>query len=59
MCLSQHLYFSQKTINRIKSIIKNKYAYVVPSTLSTNYINICAQLEVGLWGGQPQKLRYF
>ena len=30
MSLSRMLYYSQKTINKIKSIIGNKYAYIIP-----------------------------
>ena len=58
LSLAQVLYYSNKTLNKIKKIIKNNYAYIVPSTPSNEYIHLCNYLMVPLYGSNPQKLTY-
>jgi IQ domain-containing protein H len=52
------LYYSSKTLRKIKSIVKDHYAYIVPSTPSNDYIHLCNELNVPLYGSAPQKLAY-
>jgi hypothetical protein len=56
--LTQLLYYSSKTLNKIKKIVKNQYSYIVPSTPSMDYVNLCHYLSIPLYGGHPQKLAY-
>jgi hypothetical protein len=58
MSLTQQLYYSSKTLKKIKKIIHGSYAYIVPSTPSNDYIHICNELNVPLYGSDPQKLLY-
>lgn len=58
LSLTQHLLYSSKTLNKIKKLISNNYAYIVPSTPSNDYILLCNELNVPLYGSNPQKLRY-
>ncbi len=58
LSLTQLLYYSTKTLNKIKKIVKNNYSYIVPSTPSNDYIHICHYLAVPLYGSNPQKLNY-
>jgi len=58
MSPTQHLYYCPKTLRKIKKIISNHYAYIVPSTPSNDYILLCNELNVPLYGSNPQKLAY-
>ena len=58
LTLTQLLYYSSKTLKKIKSIVKNNYAYIVPSTPSNDYIHICNELNIPLYSNSPYKLAY-
>ena len=40
LSLTQLLYYSSKTLKKIKSIVKNNYAYIVPSSPTNDYIHL-------------------
>lgn len=44
------LLYSSKALKRIKHIIGGKYAYIVPSFPSVEYINLSAELDIPLFG---------
>lgn len=58
LSLAQHLYYSPQTLNRIRKLIGNSFAYIVPASPSNDYIHICNYLNVPLYSGFPQKLAY-
>lgn len=58
MSLSQQLYYSTKTLRKIRKIIQGHYAYIVPSTPSNDFIHICNELSLPLYGSDPQQLLY-
>jgi IQ domain-containing protein H len=47
--------YSPKIIKRIKKIIKNKEAYIVPGYVSTDDIKLSDLLKVPIMSGEPQK----
>lgn len=58
MPLSQILYYSSRTLEKIKRIVGKNYAYIVPSRPSNDYVHICDYLNIPLYSGPPQKLSY-
>jgi hypothetical protein len=58
MALTQQLYYSSRTLRKIRRLIQGSYAYIVPSTPSNDYVHLCTELNVPLYGGDPQKLLY-
>ena len=58
LSLSQLLYYSPKTLDKIKRIVGNSYSYIVPSSPSNDYVHLCDYLNIPLYGGNPQKLAY-
>lgn len=56
--MTQLLYYESKTLKKIKSIVRNNYAYIVPSTPTNDYIHLCNQLNIPLYAGSPQKIAY-
>ena len=44
------LLYSPKAIKRIRQIVGAKYAYIVPSFPSVEYINLSAELNIPLFG---------
>jgi hypothetical protein len=50
------LYYCPSVLKKIKSIIANNYAYIVPSTPSNDYIHICHYLDLPLYSSPPQVL---
>jgi hypothetical protein len=53
--LTQILLYSPKTLQRIKSMIKGKQAYIVPGNVSTDDIKLSIRLAIPIMSGEPQK----
>ena len=53
--LTQILLYSPKTLQRIKSMIKGKQAYIVPGCISTDDIKLSIRLAIPILSGEPQK----
>ena len=58
LALTQQLYYSPRALKKIKSIIKDNYAFVVPSFPSNDYIHLCTLLNVPLYSSFPQQLQF-
>lgn len=52
------LLYDSKALTKIKSIVSSNFSYIVPSTSSMDFIPLCWELGVGLWGGMPQSMLY-
>jgi len=50
------LYYQAKLLKKVKSIIGNEYAYIVPSAPSMDYISVCHQLNLPMYSSNPQTL---
>lgn len=53
--LTQILLYSPKTLQRIKSMIKGKQAYIVPGNIATDDIKLSIRLAIPILSGEPQK----
>ena len=53
--LTQILLYSPKTLQRIKSMIKGKQAYIVPGCISADDIKLSIRLAIPILSGEPQK----
>ncbi len=58
MPLTQQLYYSSRTLRKLRRLVHGTYTYIVPSTPSNDYIHLCTELKVPLYAGDPQKLLY-
>lgn len=54
--LTRILYYESKVLKKIKSIVQQDYAYIVPSFPSIDYVHICSFLGLPLYSNEPQKL---
>jgi hypothetical protein len=50
------LYYCPSALKKIKNIVGNNYAYIVPSTPSIDYVHICNYLEIPIYSATPQTL---
>ena len=53
------LLYSSKALKRIKQIISGKYAYIIPSFPSVEYINISIELNIPLFGPQQSLAKIY
>ena len=53
--LTQILLYSPKTLQRVKSMIRGKQAYIVPGHVSTDDIKLSIRLAIPIMSGEPQK----
>ena len=53
--LTQILLYSPKTLQRIKSMIKGKQAYIVPGSVSQDDVKLSIRLAIPIFSGEPQK----
>ena len=53
--LVQQLIYSEKTIKRLKLLLKNKIAYIVSGVPTTDDIKLSDMLNVPILGSEPQK----
>lgn len=53
--LTQILLYSPKTLQRVKSMIRGKQAYIVPGQVSTDDIKLSIRLAIPILSGEPQK----
>ena len=53
--LTQILLYSPKTLQRVKSMIRGKQAYIVPGNVSTDDIKLSIRLAIPIMSGEPQK----
>ena len=51
--LSRSLLYSPRAIKRVKALIKNKYAYIVPGYPSNDDILLATTLNVPCYSGDP------
>lgn len=51
--LTQILLYSPKTLQRIKSMIKGKQAYIVPGSVSQDDVKLSIRLAIPIFSGEP------
>lgn len=56
--LSRIVYYCPSVLKKIKSIVRDQYAYIVPATPSVDFIPLCNFLDLPLYSGNPQPLLY-
>ena len=54
-CLAQVLLYSPKSLNKIKSLIQGKQAYIVPGITSIDDIKLSIRLAIPILSGEPSK----
>lgn len=54
-CLAQILLYSPKTLQKIKSLIQGKQAYIVPGITSIDDIKLSIRLAIPVLSGEPSK----
>lgn len=54
-CLAQVLLYSPKTLQKIKSLIQGKQAYIVPGITSSADIKLSIRLAIPILSGEPSK----
>lgn len=54
-CLAQVLLYSPKTLQKIKSLIQGKQAYIVPGITSSSDIKLSIRLAIPILSGEPSK----
>jgi hypothetical protein len=57
--LNQCILYSPKLIKRVKKIIKNKEAYIVPGYPSNDDIKVAGVFGVPILAGEPQRAKVF
>jgi IQ domain-containing protein H len=57
--LNQCILYSPKLIRRVKKIIRNKEAYIVPGFPSNDDIKVAALFEVPILAAEPQRAKVF
>jgi hypothetical protein len=50
LTLCSSLLYSPKALKRMRQIVGQQYAYIVPSFPSTEYINLSAELDIPILG---------
>ena len=53
------LLYSPKALKRIKQIIGKHYGYIVPSFPSVEYMNLSAELNIGIFGVSQNQAKLY